>query len=326
MYLNRNNILSYNASLNFIVLKRGYGKSWTFKDLIISDFIKSGAKTVWLRRYKPELRKAISKFLPDIIDKYSKENKLEIKGKAVHINGKEAISFFTLSEAQDLKSMSFDGYKYLVYDEFIIEGGAKHYIADECDVFCSLLSTVFRDRPIKAFLLGNKVKAVTPYNIYFNLPNFDGVKYIQDRSTLVYAKDNDDVVEDNYAKSDLNKVLKGTKYYDYAMLNNTLNDNSAFIEKRPKDLKTNLVLNISGVDVGMFFDTNSSKIYFDTKCDKTIRSKYSLNKDNMAESYMLLSKQFPMAKLIKNAYVNGRVFFNDIKTKTIVQELLDFIV
>ena len=325
MYFNRNKVLSYNASLNFIVLKRGYGKSWTFKDLAISDFIKSGAKTIWLRRYKPELRKAITKFLPDIVDNYQ-DHKLEIKGKAVFIDGKEAISFFTLSEAQDLKSMSFLGYKYLIYDEFIVEGGAKRYIADECDVFCSLLSTVFRDRPIKAFLLGNKVKSVTPYNIYFNLPNFDDVKYIKDRSTLVYAKDNDGVIEDNYAKSDLDKVLKGTKYYDYAMANATLNDSSAFIEKRPKDLKTNLVLNISGVDVGMFFDTNSSKIYFDIKCDKTIRAKYTLNKENMAESYMLLSKQFPMYKIIKNSYVNGRVFFNDIKTKTIVQELLDFIV
>ena len=112
MYLDRNKILSYNASLNFIVLKRGYGKSWTFKDLIISDFIKSGAKTVWVRRYKPELRKAITKFLPDIIDRYS-QHKIEIKGKAVHIDGKEAINFYTLSEAQDLKSMSFQGYKYL---------------------------------------------------------------------------------------------------------------------------------------------------------------------------------------------------------------------
>ena len=325
MYLDRNKILSYNASLNFIVLKRGYGKSWTFKDLIISDFIKSGAKTVWVRRYKPELRKAITKFLPDIIDRYS-QHKIEIKGKAVHIDGKEAINFYTLSEAQDLKSMSFEGYKYLIFDEFIIEGGAKRYLPEECDVFCSLLSTVFRDRPMKAFLLGNKVKAVTPYNIYFNLPNFEDVKYIKDRNTLVYAKDKDGVIEENYAKSDLDKVLKGTKYYDYSMLNNTLNDNSSFIEKRPKDLTTNLVLNINGIDVGLFFDTNKSKLYFDIKCDKTIRAKYTLNKDNMAESYMLLSKQFPMAKLIKNMYVNGRVFFNDIRTKTIVQDLLDFIV
>lgn len=325
MYLNRNKVLSYNASLNFIVLKRGYGKSWGFKDLAISDNIKSGAKTIWLRRYKPELRKAITKFLPDIIDNY-KDHKLEMKGKALHIDGKEAINFYTLSEAQDLKSMSFAGYKYLIFDEFIVEGGAKRYLPDECDVFCSLLSTVFRDRPIKAFLLGNKVKAVTPYNIYFNLPNFEDVKYLADRQTLVYAKDNDGVIEENYAKSDLHKVLKGTKYYDYSMLNNTLNDSSAFVEKRPSELKTSMILNINGVDVGMFFDTASSKIFFDIKCDKTIRAKYTLNKDNMAESYMLLSKQFPMAKLIKNAYINGRVFFNDIRTKTIVQDLLDFIV
>lgn len=325
MYLNRNNVLSYNASLNFIVLKRGYGKSWTFKDLAISEFIKCGAKTIWVRRYKPERRNAMTKFLPDIADKYP-NHKLEIKGKSLYIDGKEAITFVTLSEAQSLKSMAFNGYKYLIFDEFIIEGGATRYLPDECDVFCSLLSTVFRDRPIKAFLLGNKVKSVTPYNIYFNLPNFDGIKYNNDTSTLVYAKDNDGVIEDNYAKSDLHKILKNTKYYDYSMLNKSLNDNSSFIEKRPTHLREFSIVNIKGVDVGIFMNVSNSKLYFDTHCDGTIKNKYILNKDNMSESYMLLSKQFPLYKIIKDAYINGRVFFNDIRTKTIVQELLDFIV
>ena len=325
MYFNRNNVLSYNASLNFIVLKRGYGKSWTFKDYAIKTFIQSGAETVWLRRYKPELTDTCMKFFDDIADRYT-DHKLEVKNRVGYCDGKPFIYFYALSTVQRLKSVPFTKVKTLIFDEFLIEGGSMHYIPAECDMFCGFLSTVFRDRPIRAFLLGNKVKEVTPYNIYFNLPNFNDVKFLGDRSTLVYAKDNDGQVEDNYAKSDLDKVLKGTRYYDYSMLNNTLNDSSAFIEKRPKDLRTNLVININGVDIGMFFDTSTSKIYFDTKCDKTIRNKYSLNKENLAESYMLLSKQFPIAKLIKNSYVNGRVYFNDIKTKTIMQELLDFIV
>ena len=325
MYLNRNNILSYQASLNFIVLKRGYGKSWTFKDLAISEFIKSGAETVWLRRYKPELTDTCIKFFEDIADRYPKY-KLEVRNRIGYCNGKPFIYFYALSTVQRLKSVPFKNVKYLIFDEFLIEGGSMHYTPAECDCFCGFLSTVFRDRPIKAFLLGNKVKEVTPYNIYFNLPNFNGVKYINDRKTLVYAKDADGIIEENYAKSDLEKVLKGTKYYDYSLKNDTLNDSSAFICKRPKNLPTFIVINIQGVDIGMFFETEKSRIYFDTHCDTTVKQKYCLNKDNLAESYFLLSKTMPISKIIKDMYLQGRIYFNDIKTKTIVQELLDFLV
>lgn len=325
MYLNRNKVLSYNASLNFVVLKRGYGKSWCFKTLVIQKFKELGVKTIWLRRYKPELKQALIRFLPDIVNEFPND-KLEIKGHSLYVNGKECISFYTLTQAQDLKSGSFKDYAYLIFDEFIIEGKAKHYIGEECDIFASLLSTIFRDRPIKAFLLGNKVKSVTPYNIYFNLPDFQGVKHLKERKILVYAEDNDNVVESNYQKSDLNLVLQGTRYYDYAIHNSSLTDNNLFIEKRPKDLRTAFIINVNGVNLGVFLDMVHSKIYFDLKCDSTIKEKYSLNKDNMAESYFLLSKKQPLYKLIHDNYTYGRVFFNDIRTKTIAQSLLDFII
>lgn len=325
MYLDRNKILSYNASLNFIVLKRGYGKTFTFKDYVISEFKKKGKKTVWIRRYKPELKKCLSKFLNDIINRYP-DDKIEIKNKSCLLNGVEFISFYTLSEAQDLKSLSFNDYDYLIFDEFIIEGGTKHYIPQECDVFCSLLSTVFRDRPMKAFLLGNKVKTVTPYNIYFQLPPFNTIKYINDTKTLLYCTDGDGIVENNYSKSDLVKVLKNTPYYDYSVVNNTLDESTAFIESRPKDLKTNFIIKIENKDVGLFFDTEHSKIYFDLKCDSTVKNKYSLSKNNLSESYMLLSKKFPLAKMLQDAYINGRVFYTDIKVKSLANILFDYLV
>lgn len=324
MYLNRNKVLSYNCALNFIVLKRGYGKSWTFKDLLITQFLKDGSKAVWLRRYKPELRKSISKFLPDILDRYP-DHKLEIKNKVLYIDGKEAVNFYTLSEAQDLKSMSFAGYKYLVFDEFIIEGKAKHYIGDECDLFASFMSTMFRDRPMKVFLLGNKVKRITPYNIYFNLPEFDGIVNNTETSTLVYARDNDDVVEDNYIKSDLAKVLKNTKYYEYAFMNNSLTDTMQFIEKRPKECTSNTIITVDGVPIGVYFYTKKSKIYFDRKCDTTVKYKYVLNRQNLAESFLLLAKNSPIYKLLREAYHNGRIYYCDSKTKGICEKLVEFL-
>lgn len=326
MYLDRSKVLSYNAYLNFIVLKRGYGKGWTFKDLIISEFIKSGKKSIWVRRYKPELKKAKSKFLGDIVDNFP-EHKLSVRGNALYVDNKLAVEFMTLTDAQDAKSSSFDGYIYLIFDEFIIEGKAKHYIGEECTIFSSLMSTFFRDKSDrKIFLLGNKVKTVNPYSIFFNLPDFDCVKYLPNRAILVYAKDNDGQIEDNYIDTPLEKILRGTPYYDYALCNNSLNDSNAFIMKRPSTLKTAYVININGTPVGLFFDTQSSKIFFDVKCDTTVATKYTFNRDNMAEGYMLLSKRFAISKMISEAYTMGRIYFADLRTKTITQELLDYLV
>ena len=326
MYLNRNKILSYNAHLNFIVLKRGFGKTWTFKDLVISEFLSSGLKSVWVRRYKPELKKARTEFLGDIIDKFP-NNTFKLSGNTLLIDKKPAIEFMTLTEAQDVKSSTFQRYKYLVFDEFIIEGKAKYYIGEECTVFSSLMSTFLRDsKERKIFMLGNKVSSVTPYTIYFSLPNFDNIKYLNDRSILIYAKDNDNEVEDNYVETPLEKILRGTPYYDYALRNTSLNDNNDFVEKRPSNLKVVTVININGTNVGMFYCTEKSRIYFDTHCDATIKAKYTLNNNNLAESYMLLSKTSSMYKMLKDYYYNGRVYFNDIRTKIIMQDLLKFII
>lgn len=325
MYLDRNKVLCYNAALNFIVLKRGYGKGWTFKDLLISTFIKTGKKSVWVRRYKPELRQAKSKFLGDIINNFP-DHSLKIHGNVLLVDSKPAIEFMTLTEAQDVKSSTYDEFMYLVFDEFIIEGKAKYYIGEECTVFSSLMSTFLRDKPDrKIFLLGNKVKTVNPYSIYFNLPNFDCVKYLKDRSILVYAKDNDNQIENNYQDTPLEKILRGTPYYDYALCNTALNDSNAFVLKRPNNLKTAYVINVNGVNIGVFFDTEKSRIFFDTHCDPTVPTKYTLNKDNMAESYMILSKRFAITKILGEAYVSGRVFYNDLRTKTIAQDLLDYL-
>lgn len=324
MYLNRNTILSYNANLNFIVLKRGIGKGWGFKTLGIDEFKQTGLKTLWVRRYKGELKKAKTKFLSDIVNHYPNDV-IKVQGNTLYVNKKPAIEFMTLTDAQDAKSSSFDDFKYLIFDEFIIEGQAKRYIGEECTVFASLMSTFLRDKDRKIFMLGNKVKTVNPYTIYFNLPSFDCVKYMQDRSILVFAKYNDDVIEDNYKDTPLERILRGTPYYDYALRNTSLNDSQSFVRPRPKELKTAYVININGTPVGLFFDTETSRIFFDTHCDTSVRTKYTFKRENLAEGYMILSKRFAITKIISESYAMGRVFFNDLRTKTITQELLDYL-
>ena len=101
-YLDRNKVLSYNSSIAFVVLKRGYGKSYGFKTRGIDKHKEFGLQTVWVRRYKGETRETMDGFFTDVQDKYPND-KLEIKGSKGYVNGKIAFQFVTLSIAQRLK-------------------------------------------------------------------------------------------------------------------------------------------------------------------------------------------------------------------------------
>lgn len=325
MYLDRNKILSYNPIMAFIVLKRGYGKSYGFKTRGVDKFLSDGLQTVWARRYKGETSETVDGFFDDIKSKYS-EHTLEIKGRKGYVNGKIAFHFITLSTAQRIKSKAFTKVFQLVFDEFLIESGNLTYISNECKLFSGLLSTVFRDRRMQVFLLGNKTSIVNPYSIYFNLADFDTVKFYSDRKILIYAQDGDGVIEKNYLDSDLETVLRGSAYYDYNFLNKSLDNTDGLIKKRPSHLKTHYTITIGDTIVGVFIDTSSSSIYFDTHCDKSVKLKFVFNKENMAESFFLLTKQLPFGKVLKDAFRNGRLYFADYKTKEVAKPFINYLV
>lgn len=325
MYFNRQKILSYNAYLHFIVLKRGYGKSYTFKDLAMEDFINKGEETIWIRRYKPEITATTSKFFDDI-GTTKPEHSWTIKGGKGCMDNRPFIHFLPLSTAQRWKSTPFPNVKNIIFDEFIAEG-ATLYLPDECETFCSVLSTVLRDKKnAKVFLTGNKVKYVTPYNIYFNLCDFNTNKYFKDRRTLVYCNDGNNEIEKNYKESVLETILRGTTYYDYNFLNESLLTSNEFIEDRDSNIQTAFIININGIDLGVFLDQEKGRVYFDVKCDKTVKRKFVYRSEELQESYFLLSRNNTVIKLLKEAYSNGRVYFCCNRSKELATELLNYIV
>lgn len=324
MYLNRNNILSYNSAIAFIVLKRGFGKSYGFKTRAIERTLKDGGQTVWVRRYKSETAETITGFIDDIVSAFPKAD-FKMKGSTLYVNKKPSVHFVSLSTAQKLKSRSFSKVFQLIFDEFLIETGHLRYIGNEPLLFSGLLSSVFRDRKMEVFLLGNKTKVVNPYSLYFNVCDFDKVKYYPERKILVYASDRDNIIEKNYQDSDLETVLRGTQYYDFNFKNASLSDSMAMVSPRPRSLKTIFTINIGHNVVGVFIDSEKSYIYFDTNCDKTVGLKFVFDKDKMGDSYLLLTRALPYAKLIKDFYNKGRVIFNDIKTREITMPLINYL-
>ena len=324
MYLDLSKIFSYNAALAFIVLKRGYGKSYGFKCKIIDAFLKTGERFIWCRRNKPELKDAISKFTTDICDKY-KDHTFKISKNNFYIDDKLAGYFIPLSTTIGKKSVPYNDVTRLIYDEFIPEGGYSNFIPDEPKIFASFIMSVFRSRKMKVYLLGNKDTSITPYNIYFNIPPFDGNVYLSDRNILIYSSDRNNIIEPEYEESDIVKVLKGTSYLDYSLRNSAYSETNDYICKRTKNCRQLFIINIDGIDLGVYIDNERSRIIFDDKCDISTKRKFCFNVDNLKESYFLFSKSMYYGKMIKDMLHNGRLYFTSNKVKSVANNFIKYI-
>ena len=325
MYLDTSKIFSYNSSLAFIILKRGIGKSFGFKMKCIKNFTEGKGKFIWVRRTKPETKSTRDKWLNDIAEKFP-DHVLTIKNYTVYCDGKECGYFVTLSTTIGQKSVPYNDVSMLVYDECIIETKKNfRYLPDEPSILASFLMSVFRDRPMKAYCLGNKGEKISPYNIYFNIPPFDRVAYIPDRKILVFANYRDDIVEENYKDSDIERVLRGTSYYEYSLMNKPHSGNEEYLRKRTPNAEQLFVINIEGTDVGVYMEYEKSCIILDTKCDSTTKRKYCFRADNLKESYFLLSRNMPEMRMFRDILSAGRVYYADLFTKEICNEFVNYI-
>lgn len=323
-YHNRDKVLSYNALINFIVLRRGKGKSYTYKHYCISEFLKSGARFVYMRRYKSELKNSKEEFFDDM-DKAFPNHEFKVKGKYFYCDNKICGYAIPLSVVAQYKSIPFSTVKTLLFDEFIPEDLTVRYLPNEGRAFASALSTVFRSRNIKAFLLGNKISSVTPYNIYFNIPPFDSNYYDKNKKILIYSDEEETEKEENKVKTDLEIVLSGTDYFDYNFNNKSLNNETEFIRKKSKNSELKFILMIKGKYIGMYVDNDKGHIIFDNKTDTTFPIKYSFDVNNLRECHLLYDKSSNYAKMIKRMLYYGKVFYANVETKTMLEEFISVI-
>lgn len=324
MYLNLSKIHGYNASLHFIILKRGYGKTYGFKTKFINDFLNGKGRFIWCRRNKPELNDGISKWLDDIKDKYPTHS-IYIKAKKLYIDDRLAGYFVPLSTTIGKKSVPYNDVCQMCYDELIPEGGYSNYIPNEPQVFASFLMSVFRERKMKCYVLGNLETSITPYNLYFNIPPFEGNKYLEDRKILIYTSDRNNIIENQYVESDIAKVLATTDYFDYAFKNKALSDNDEFIIKFPQNCEQLMTIDISGNQVYVYADWKHGKVIIHDVGSISHTRRLSLNVENIKESYFLFTKTCVEAKFLREHIRNGRIFYTSLKVKAICIPLIKYL-
>lgn len=178
--------------------KEECGKTYGATKFVVNQFLKKGEQFAYIRRYKPELKKAVPNFFDAVNSNNEFNHHLCTKGDKFYCDGEICGHAMTLATAQDLKSTNFSKVKTIIFDEFIIEDGQKkYYLKNEVFVFLNLIETISRLRDVRIFMLANSASSTNPYFLYFDLelPYNNDIKTFKDGTILLQYMKNEEYRE-----------------------------------------------------------------------------------------------------------------------------------
>lgn len=323
-YYNNSELLSHNALFNWLNGMRSHGKTFSFKEWCIRDFLKRGNEFVWLRRYKEETKNVITSFDTDII----KENKFpgvkfSTDGKTFFINKKKAGYFLTLSMSQYYKSMAFPNVNKIIFDEYLITDSKITYLPNEAYTFLELYSTISRTRDCRAFFIANNASVRNPYFTYFNFYPQKGKRFTKKGDMLIEMDSATDFKNKVY-ETRFGKMIEGTTYGNYAVENEFLLDNDEYVEKKPNTAIYQLTLAYDGKYYGLYYDLVRQLMYCTER--KTLNGglAVAVNKSDMTDNAVLSRSQAIKATIntLKELFSLGRCRYDNVKVKAAFNDIM----
>lgn len=329
-YYDYDKVLGFNATFNFLVTSRGLGKTYGAIVMAVKDFIKNGNEFIYLRRYKTEISSA-AKHLFDAINLnkvfpgytlWTEGNKFFIQKLSDDEEGekseKQLMGYaIALSTANILKSTNFAKVRTIIYDEFLLGPGVFHYLPNEVEAFLDFYETVNRMRETRVFFLGNAITQSNPYFNYFHLtlPFNSNFKTFKNGLIVVNYATSEDYVDAKKATK-FGQLIAGTHYSDYAIENDWLSDDEAFIEKKVGYCKNISVVKLGGKFYGIWRSSENKRYYISEDYDPCNICIMSLDKaDHDEETILANARSNPFFKFVIENFRVGNVRFETINVK-----------
>lgn len=320
-------LLSYNAVYNFAVGGRGIGKTYGAKKKVTKDAIKSSLETgdqfIYLRRYKKELQVSRDTFFADYAHEFPdydfRIHSYFAQAAPVSTRDDKKREWFTigyfiaLSVAQSYKSVAFPRVKIIIYDEFIIEKGAIHYLPDEATVFNNFFSTVdrYKDKT-RVFFLANSVRIENPYFIEYDIdPNKcdkNGIIKLFDGFMLVHIIDSEQFSNEVY-QTRFGKFIKGTEYGNYAVGNEFADNHEMLIGVKTPSAMYLYTLETHSGTFSVWYDAGDDKFYCQTARPGN-EVLFTMVTERMDENKTLVQFSDKSIARLRTAYRHGRMAFN----------------
>lgn len=179
------------SPINILIGERGDGKSYAIKERFIKDYLKTGHKFAYIRRWVDDIKNSLvtSYFADNVsngdIELWTKGEYTTIEcvrgdiflGNVVNdkfICGECIGKAFALSKSSRYKSTQYPDFYNAMFEEFITN---DLYISDdEPNILFELLSTIFRHRDFRCYLIGNSISRTCIYFDYWALNNINRMK------------------------------------------------------------------------------------------------------------------------------------------------------
>lgn len=337
--------LTHNSLINVIVGNRGGGKSYGAKQWGIDNFIKNKEQFGYIRRYKDDLKKPMEQFFKDIEWEYP-DFEFKVEGEKFYIREKpneDKVKWtdddiagygFTLSTANNKKSIAYPNITTLIFDEFLIEKGTQHYLPNEPEKLLNLYETIARpgtQHPrVVLFMLANAITITNPYFLYFDLrmptKQDKNGKYIwkHPKKPILVEDVRNEAFIDKKKNTEFGKLVEGTTYADYSIENKFLLDDDKFIEKKGQNARYFFTFIYNGKKFGVWADFSCGKMWVSDDIDPSYILTYTITMKDHQPNTMFLksaSKSTQFKRFVDN-YKLGNVYFESMNIKNITYEVI----
>lgn len=177
-YYSSSDIDKTNCTYRMIIGQRANGKTYNACKKIVTEFLKNGKASAYIRRYAEDIqpKNLATLFSPhaDLIKKLSKEKynsvvyrsntfkfaKIDKDGKTIATSDPFCYTA-ALSNWERQKGSDRGEISYIIFDEFMTR---SNFLTNEFTTFCNVLSTFIRNRDgVIVYMLANTVNKYCPY-------------------------------------------------------------------------------------------------------------------------------------------------------------------
>jgi hypothetical protein len=309
-------VLSHNAVYNFVVGARGLGKTYGAKKMVIRNYLRKGDQFIYLRRFATEL-KTKDTFFADIAHEFPNVQ-FRVQGHLAQVNrtgeksGWETMGFFIpLSKAQSVKSVAYPKVKMIVFDEFIIEKGATHYLPGEATAFNNFYATVDRwqDRT-RVLFLANSVSIMNPYFMEFDIRPDPNVEWVDSHDGFVCAHFAPSVeFGTGVFNTRFGKFIKDTDYADYAVNSQFRDNTDAMIGNKPSNARYNCTLETKTGTFSVWIDFTGPHYYIQEKRPKQ-EVIWTMLPERMDSNKIFVQYSDKTLQYLRSGFARGRVSFS----------------
>jgi hypothetical protein len=331
-YYNYDKLYSFNGAYNFVCGGRGLGKTFGAKEKALKKAIKRGEMFIYLRRFKTELPMAKATFFEDIAPLFpdydfrsngplaemspiTERDKKKRKWQTIGY-------FFALTEAQKLKSVALKKVTLIIFDEFIIEKGATHYLPQEEIIFNNLYSTVDRyGDKTKVLFLANAVSIMNPYFIAWNIrPPEDGEFVISHDGFIVAHFPKAEQFTNEVKQTRFGRFIDGTEYAEYAVANQFSDNDDSLIEVKGYKARYQFTLECHNGTFSIWYDMINQRYYAQASRPKD-ELIFTLVMERMnTEKTLMTFADRPLGEL-RAAYRSGKMLFDEPSTRNAFYEV-----